>query len=737
MEKKHSHRTRTRRKNKSSAGFGQYLNSGVLIAIGSIFLLFGFYSVLSALMGPNGIQGLMAGFMAPSTAGPVAAVEFSAGGLQELIIWFVPAILILVISFLFAKKNSLLAHAISIVSATYLIVIQVVLFLNMMTKGGAYYPSVLIAELFLFIPIILFFAAALIHKKHFILILTCIYFYASVILYSSVFGTPYDFLFPGAILFSLLIFLIARKIGQPIINLVNLFFAVCYWCLFWFRNFIINAKTELLPQFFVLGLLFYLLFYAITIFAAGSKENPLSRWAQLTLTGSNLVFFAGSAFYVLIHYFSAGYIGIYALSLILIQIAGMYYIKKTNKEIWALPHHYALILLLTLAVPLLLQEYRIICFTALLSVLMIGYANRFKERSAFWISLGSVVVMALYYLFTWVRTCIPALFDTNIQPETGLQLYGLLVGILVAWALAFVIKAVQTSELELSPMWFSKRKYERIIRAFMYFTIFLTMGWLMFSIAFQLTGSVAYTTVAWFISGSLFFIGAIRQFAGRKSSFKLPALYTALAFALLYAPLVHWNMLIYRTGLIMMHQLDVAVLFLHYTALVLLLILGRMVINRIYKREQKKTEIKQTVEIFTIMVILFLLFTEYDNLSVILGRMQSSPISGASFDADVLVRNMYLPYSLIIWVVALFAFIRSITRKHLILRNFSMVLYIAMVIKIFVLDFESLSVGARSAVFLFLGLFLIGFAIVYPKLLKGQSVLPEFKRGESRSKKKS
>ena len=66
-----------------------------------------------------------------------------------------------------------------------------------------------------------------------------------------------------------------------------------------------------------------------------------------------------------------------------------------------------------------------------------------------------------------------------------------------------------------------------------------------------------------------------------------------------------------------------------------------------------------------------------------------------------------------------------------------MVLYIAMVIKIFVLDFESLSVGARSAVFLFLGLFLIGFAIVYPKLLKGQSVLPEFKRGESRSKKKS
>ena len=117
--------------------------------------------------------------------------------------------------------------------------------------------------------------------------------------------------------------------------------------------------------------------------------------------------------------------------------------------------------------------------------------------------------------------------------------------------------------------------------------------------------------------------------------------------------------------------------------------------------------------------------------------MQNSPSSGGSFDADILVRNMYLPYSLIVWVVAVFAFIRSITRKHLILRNFSMVLYIAMVIKIFAVDFESLSVGARSVVFLLLGLFLIGFAVVYPKLLKGKSVLPEFKRGESGSKKSS
>ncbi|MEI7526302.1 MAG: DUF2339 domain-containing protein [Mariniphaga sp.] len=736
MQQRRSHRTKIRRNSKSSAGFGRYLNPTVIIILGSLFLLVGLYSTLSALLGPNGIGSIVASFLAPSIDTPVIAVN-TTGGVMELLFWFSPALILLVGSLLFAKRYGSITHPVSVLVVIYLFVIQVILFLKMMTNGGTYYENILSAGLFLSLTVILLFALALLHKKQLLLILTCCYFYATVILYTSFFGTPYDFLFPGVILFSFLIYFIGKKIDRPEINLINLFFAVSYWCLFWFRNFIVNAKTNLFPQFFILGILFYILFMGVAIFAFGKKENPVPRWVQLTFTGSNLLFFAGTTVYVLMHYFAAGYMGIYVVTLILIQLSGLYFIKKTDKVVWTLPHHFSLILLMALALPLLFQEYRIICFTALLSVLMIGYANRFKERSAFWISLGSVVVMAFYFLFTWVRTCIPTLFDTNIQPETGLQLYGLLVGVLVAGALAFVIKAVQTSELELSQVWFSKRKYERIIRAFMYFTIFLTMGWLMFIIAFQLTGSVGYTTVAWFISGSLFFIGAIRQFAGRKSSFKLPALYIALAFALLYPPLVHWNMLIYRTGLIMMHQLDISVLFLHYAALVLLLILGRMIINRIYKREQKKNEIKQSVEIFTILTILFLLFTEYDNLSVILGRMQSSPISGGSFDADILVRNMYLPYSLIVWVVAVFAFIRSITRKHLILRNFSMVLYIAMVIKIFAVDFESLSVGARSVVFLLLGLFLIGFAVVYPKLLKGKSVLPEFKRGESGSKKSS
>ena len=54
-------------------------------------------------------------------------------------------------------------------------------------------------------------------------------------------------------------------------------------------------------------------------------------------------------------------------------------------------------------------------------------------------------------------------------------------------------------------------------------------------------------------------------------------------------------------------------------------------------------------------------------------------------------------------------------------------------IKIFAFDFGVLSQGAKSAVFLILGIFLLLFAIVYPRVLKGLPVLPEWGRGHERT----
>ena len=98
--------------------------------------------------------------------------------------------------------------------------------------------------------------------------------------------------------------------------------------------------------------------------------------------------------------------------------------------------------------------------------------------------------------------------------------------------------------------------------------------------------------------------------------------------------------------------------------------------------------------------------------------MQNSSGMGELAGPDQLTLNMLLPYSVMLGVAAVVVFIRSVIRNTRFLRNFAIVLYCIMLVKLFVLDFESLSAGARTSVFMVLGLFLIGFAFVYPRLGK-------------------
>ena len=103
--------------------------------------------------------------------------------------------------------------------------------------------------------------------------------------------------------------------------------------------------------------------------------------------------------------------------------------------------------------------------------------------------------------------------------------------------------------------------------------------------------------------------------------------------------------------------------------------------------------------------------------------MQNSGSASGTVGVDQLTFNQFLPYTILPGIVSIIMYVRAVIRKNRFLRNFSIVLYIIMLVKLFVLDFESLSAGARTSVFMVLGLFLIGFAFVYPKLLKNEGAM--------------
>jgi len=730
MEFKHyRHRRKRKRTALQQSRFEQFLTSRLFTLLGILFLLFAFFSLLPSGEGSNSFYNLLMKLFAPAD-GPIVAVTGS--GLPELLLYFVPALLALTILFFFVKRHPQITYPISLLLALYLVVIQVKISFFNVYFGGCFYADFAMAFLFMAVTTFLLLLTALLNRKSPLLILTGFFLYTSIILYIYNYGTYFEFLFSGIIIFSIVAAWISRKIEQPAIQWVSPAFAWAFMGLFWLRKFVVNAKPEFLPLFFIFGILFYLLFYAVVVFASEKREHPIPKWMQLLVTWANLLVFLGTTSFVIYKYYDFSYVWILVTALLGFNILGLYLIKRYKSPVCPLPHYFVVMLLGSLVLPLVLRQNMVILFTAAGSVLMLAYANKFKERSSFWISIVTIAVMIVFYFISWIRIYIPELFAELTIPEGALMVHGIVGGVAVVLSLIITQGLLLTAELPLSKKWFRKLEYSRLIRLFLLFSLFLTMGWTGFSIASFLTDTLTYSPLGWFIGGSLYFIGMISFYRGRQSSFKRPVLYLAALFTLLYPVLVHLNMAIYRDKLLLMHDVNIPVLLMHYLALGLTIISVKMIIKRIYRHKVKNIPLLRLVAMGTMFFILFLICTEYDNLSVFIATIQSGPVIKTGAGSDLLSANKYLPWSILIWIVTTWVFFRSVYRKDLFLRNFAVVIFIGLLVKIFVFDFIMLSEGGRSTVFLLMGLFLIGFAFTYPRVLKGEPVVPEISRPRSK-----
>ena len=725
MEQHRTHRRRRTRTRKQTK-FERFLSSPFFIILGIISILAGVYSMNDTGDGHNGLYQLILSLFAPEE-GPI--VEVTGTGLPELLLYFIAPLLLLAISGIFFNKYTWFKYPISILTALYFVIIQVKISLINIYFGGCFYPDFTTASLFLWFTSLLLLYSAFKHRKSTVLIITCFFFYASVVLYAGDYRKYYEYLFTFTIIYSITVTWIGLKIKKLSIHWVNSAFAWGFMGLFWLRKFVVNAKTEFLLIFFIFSILFYLLFYAIVIYTSHSKESPIPKWIQLLISWANLSVFLGTTAYVLFKYFAFGYLPVLVILLLLVNILGLYLIKRYNSPSWQLPHYFAIIGLASLVLPLLFHQNMILLFTATLSVLMLVYYKKWKEISAMWISLIAMSGMVLVYIAFWIRIYLPAIIADTL-PTNEITIHGIVSGLAVIGALLATSYLLKDYELPLPKKMFGKRKHYRLVRTFLLVALFLTLGWLGFITVGQLTATRDFLLVGWFIAGALFFIAMINFYAGHQSAFKKPILYAAFGFAFLYPIMVHWSMEDYRIGVIHSSDIHWNVLLIHYLALGLLIQLGRLVIKRIHRHNVKNTPLRDGLRLVTILFLIFILCTEYDNLSVFLSAIENNALSQTSVGPDLLTANKYLPYSVIIWIVTVGVFFRAVMRRQKFLRDVAIMVFAAVMIKIFAFDFGVLSQSAQSAVFLILGIFLLLFAIIYPRVLKGLPVLPELRRGD-------
>ncbi len=723
MEEKHRHRTRKKRSSRPRGTIDRLLGSPLFIVLGAIFLLIGIYSSLSATKGSHGLYDMLLTHFSPAADDVPSGPEVAGSDLPVLLLYFLPAIAALTASLIFVKNHRPVTLSLSVLTAIYLVLIQIKISFINVNSEGCFYQNFPLASLFLWVPTLLLLASALLHRSSALLILTSAFFYISELLLAGPYSSYFEYLFPFVLPFSILISWIGQRVDKPLIHSINMAGAWGFLGLLWLRKFVVHSKPEFLPVFFGVGLAFYLVFYVIVTLASAKKENPLARWMQLLLIMANLLLFLGSTGWVVSRFCAVWSMSLYAAALVAVQAIALHLIKRHRPTTWQLPHYFSLMILAASVLPMLVQQDRIILFSGLLSVFMLAYANKHKEWSAFWISAIALLVTFAYFLWEVEANCLPALSVENAPLDQSILVYGLLIGAIVLGALLFSTWQILTSKLPLPKKWFRNFDFSKLLRGVLFFSIFLTLSWLGFVLAGLATGTLNHFSVAGFTSGCVFFLALIALHSRRQSSLKMRTLYLSAAFVLTYPLLVHWDMINFRTSVLESHILSTSVLLLHYLAMTSGLVLGWLVANRLNRNYQKKLPLLRVVESITVLALMFVACTEYDNLSVFIANTGKGAATQNMAGPEQLSLNIYLPYSIVIWLLAFAVFVSSVIRRKRFLRNLSVILFGLILVKLFFYDFEYISAGTQGMVYLALGIFLIGFAFIYQKLVRGRASL--------------
>jgi uncharacterized membrane protein len=109
---------------------------------------------------------------------------------------------------------------------------------------------------------------------------------------------------------------------------------------------------------------------------------------------------------------------------------------------------------------------------------------------------------------------------------------------------------------------------------------------------------------------------------------------------------------------------------------------------------------------------------EYDNLTMITTLLGSTSHSAYITGMNQLNANSYLPDTIMLGILAVAICVYGILKQKLFFKSCAFALIVLALIKLFALDFEIVSPKDQGTVFLGVGIYLVGFALLYTRLAK-------------------
>ncbi len=692
---------RSKKTIKKTNNFRNFFSANLLNLLGILFLAIGLFYLVDSYFGY--LYNLVYNAILINGSEEVVSNDvISQDYFYELVLYFSPAILGLVSCIVFFEKIKDVVVLIATLLIFYLVYFHFKITYDCYSTNLSLYSNFFQAGILLFFNTTLLCIIYLRSKNTLLFFFILFQFYISLIILKMQFLNFY--LIPTSFVFTLGFYWAAIRVKSLSALFINLIFAVLFFVFFSYKKLILGSFPEYLYFFILFSLLFYILFWIVS-FSKSFQDNKVA-FLIFSMT-SSLFYFIINAF-VISKYYVAFYIIYPILVLLVFQVLSLYFIKKKELSLWIFPLEMHIAVLVAGLFIVLFNHEGTTLILAVVSIVLIKHALIDKNIRFVRLSYVTLMMMTFYFIYSFIPV-FNAMLSLKMDLLESLFIDNLWNVIVTGISLYFLKTYVMRLNSIVSKKEINVQRYLVFLSGFLLVTVFILFEEISFLLVHLLTHTFLYSSLLVFILGCIFFMILIKNIAIVDVKLIKLLFGLMLLFMCLFPITEYYDVPISKFSYLLSTNFSIIRIVIHYIGLVLLFLLATAVIKKAYALHSKNSWPHYGIELFSSLILIFIVCKEYDFISILFNLANSNSFSIVDMNL-VLDSNQLFPYSILTLIALFLIFFYGVVNKNRFLKTVSLLGIGILLARTFIFEDEELYQDFRVLIFIVLGIMLLLFS---------------------------
>jgi hypothetical protein len=561
--------------------------------------------------------------------------------------------------------------------------------------------------------------------------ITVIIFYVISLLLARKYGWQPHILFPAVLAYSALLLYSGKELHSMVAVKWNFLLCIAFFSAWWLLRLVLPGNPSQLIVFLLYGSLIFLFHLYVSATGGFAGRNRFSDYTENGLIATNIFLFYLAGMVSFIRTGLSGYSWILSLGISFSVLALLYWLERSERRPQPSSYVLPVMVILSLILPVIFPQNAIVLFFATFSVLLLTFAKYSGNRLSVILAIASIAVMLMAYVKDWIFQYVPAAFLGNVLDNRSLMIKGLVAGLVIFPVMMINGRLVRKLHVDFSKDWFSRSTYQRIFKGLNLIVLYLSGYWVVNYFIMVLSASSDMNFMSWFAYNCAFFLVTIPSIAAQKSKFLTQAAGFAIFFSLAYPTLIHVTNVNIRNELLIHEHLDRIAFWFHYP--VVILFIAEIILLSAYlsKAFESQAMIRKIFSIYLLVMILFILLSEYDHLSIWFGMKKGVTVE------EIILANRALPYTIILIIFSLALLGYGLFARNSLLRVAGLAALLATLGKILYIDIRTVGGTTRSVLLFAVGTIVLVISFMYPRMKRYFRHAEHQRKGMSRHRRSS